>query len=287
VDITFGEYLRAIITADYDLAKEDKLNYRLAFIDAFRRRGIYAAGIKSLSVESLRYTHEPLNKPKENDLFKIIGDFLTEYRNVILYHNKREDIYDISKKFIGGELHHRLSSDFGDSIEFEQMTGICFSKDIFPQLGIKPSAMTREYKGPSFRLQNLRVVSRTGPHDNQINHIVFSLVQRAGVIVENGKVTTYTPNDKREPPKNGFEFWGGCTMIFDLNNLRLRYAITKPLLDLELLRENKRELNIDRILKQNKYQEEDGLLSLSEQSLYFGGGLRSYFNEPFAFLHTH
>src|SRR5690606_25131330 len=31
-DITFGEYLRAIITADYDLVADDDLNYRVAFV---------------------------------------------------------------------------------------------------------------------------------------------------------------------------------------------------------------------------------------------------------------
>lgn len=55
VDITFGDYLRAIITADVDLIKEDNRDYRVAFIDAFRKRGIYPEGIKSLSIESLQY----------------------------------------------------------------------------------------------------------------------------------------------------------------------------------------------------------------------------------------
>ena len=41
VDITFGEYLRALITADTDLVPNDKLGYRIAFIEAFRNRGIY------------------------------------------------------------------------------------------------------------------------------------------------------------------------------------------------------------------------------------------------------
>ena len=36
VDVTFGEYLRALITADFDLVADDRYNYRVAFIDAFR-----------------------------------------------------------------------------------------------------------------------------------------------------------------------------------------------------------------------------------------------------------
>ena len=41
VDLTFGEYLRALITADTDLVPNDKHGYRTAFIEAFRNRGIY------------------------------------------------------------------------------------------------------------------------------------------------------------------------------------------------------------------------------------------------------
>lgn len=53
MDITFGDYLRAIITADYDLYPEDKHRYRVAVIEAFRRWGIYPKGIRALSLESL------------------------------------------------------------------------------------------------------------------------------------------------------------------------------------------------------------------------------------------
>ena len=45
VDITFGEYLRGLITADFDLVRDDHHNYRVAFVEAFRRRGIYPLNI--------------------------------------------------------------------------------------------------------------------------------------------------------------------------------------------------------------------------------------------------
>jgi hypothetical protein len=54
VDITFGEYLRAIFTAGIDLVKDDARSYLLAFIDTFRRRYIYPECIKMLSEESLQ-----------------------------------------------------------------------------------------------------------------------------------------------------------------------------------------------------------------------------------------
>lgn len=53
-DIQFGDFLQALITADYDLVPDDQYGYRSAFIDAFRSRGIrpYAS---SYSEEALRW----------------------------------------------------------------------------------------------------------------------------------------------------------------------------------------------------------------------------------------
>jgi hypothetical protein len=53
VDITFGEYLRALITADFDLVPEDPLGYREALVQAFRRYGIRVDQVLDLSEESL------------------------------------------------------------------------------------------------------------------------------------------------------------------------------------------------------------------------------------------
>jgi hypothetical protein len=53
VDITFGEYLRALITADYDVSPSDPDGYRIALMESFRRYGIYPDKVRSLSEESL------------------------------------------------------------------------------------------------------------------------------------------------------------------------------------------------------------------------------------------
>lgn len=53
VDITFGDFLRAVITADRDMVPDDKHGYRSAIIDAFRSRGIVPGGAASYSEESL------------------------------------------------------------------------------------------------------------------------------------------------------------------------------------------------------------------------------------------
>lgn len=55
IDITFGDFLRALITADYDLVPTDTVGYREALIEAFRLRGICPERVTSYAEESLRW----------------------------------------------------------------------------------------------------------------------------------------------------------------------------------------------------------------------------------------
>lgn len=288
VDITFGDFLRAIITADIDMVADDKKNYRLYFIDAFRKRGIYPKGLINLSIDSLRFQYKPPITNEMQDLFQIIATFLREYLKEIMFEPKRELIYEITKKFMGGNylgLHRRLTEKFNGSIDFEKLTGIMFSHN--PQkLGIRESQAYGD-GAPSFQVQNLRTISRVGPDNKQINHIIFSITQRSGVIVENGNFKGhYQPDKQSSPPSNGFDFRGGCTLIFDLYTLELQYAISKPLLDLNHLSKGIHLIDYKRAENQNRYQNE-AWDNYNEFHEYFGYQLKDSFTEPFAFLHQH
>jgi hypothetical protein len=99
VDITFGDYLRALITADHDLVRDDPLGFRAALIDAFRSRGIRPEGVASYSEESLLWL-PPLGTaprleniaslvPQDGDdpddlarRMKILYDFATRHADV-------------------------------------------------------------------------------------------------------------------------------------------------------------------------------------------------------------
>jgi hypothetical protein len=62
VDIQFGEFLRALITADADLVPSDPWGYRADIIRAFRLRGIRPEGVASYSEEALRWRPPSLHK---------------------------------------------------------------------------------------------------------------------------------------------------------------------------------------------------------------------------------
>jgi hypothetical protein len=59
VDITLGEYLRALITADRDLIPDDSWSYREALVDAFRKRHIFPEGVPALSEDALLWGRPP------------------------------------------------------------------------------------------------------------------------------------------------------------------------------------------------------------------------------------
>ncbi len=290
VDITFGDFLRAVITADTDLVSDDNRDYRIAFIDAFRKRGIYPTGIKNLSVESLSYTTPDTKGMGEQ--INILSNFLRQFRNAITYVKDRESIFNTNRTYIAGDysgktkvfgLHRRLHVKFRNSIEFEKLTGLVFS-DNYHKLGIGTSTAYGSQR-PSFEVHTLHFASRVGPNGNQSNQVIVTLVQNARVDFKKDKKNNVKVFGN--PEKGNFVFSGGCTLIFDLDSLKLKYVISKPLLDTDLLKKAEvHELNTGRAMQLYKEQHRRPG-SMNAYEAYFGLSGQNGVGEPFAFLHTH
>lgn len=63
VDMTFGEFLRAMVTADRDVSEVDELGHRDALIQAFRLRGIRPEGVISYSEDALLWQPPDSQRP--------------------------------------------------------------------------------------------------------------------------------------------------------------------------------------------------------------------------------
>lgn len=77
VDITLGEYLRALITADRDLVPDDPWSYREALVDAFRKRRVFPRKVDALTEDALLWEQpdEPICIPELNfGKLKFSGD---------------------------------------------------------------------------------------------------------------------------------------------------------------------------------------------------------------------
>lgn len=282
VDITFGDYLRAIITADVDMVTEDEKNYRVAFIEAFQKRGIFPSDVKTMSVEALVYDPYPeLNLGDSNS--EIFSKFLRGFKNAIAYESDREELRNITKKFITGSsetkmgLHERINYKFiqgPGGMEFARLSGLMFvgNREKCGKEGFDFSNFSACAK---YRIDNLWLASRITPDDKIVNHVIVTMTQRRGVRCEideanNFKIKGYfSPGGKC--PEDGFVFRGGCTLIFDLDRMELKYAIRKDINDFARM--------------EQQYRYRQGLLE-NENTTYFDETTLAAISGPFAFMHS-
>lgn len=83
VDITFGDFLRALVTADRDVMADDGRGYRASLINAFRMRGIRPEGVISyndaaLSWDAYKGSPSSTVNPDFKRLFKDLNEYEDE-----------------------------------------------------------------------------------------------------------------------------------------------------------------------------------------------------------------
>jgi hypothetical protein len=97
VDITFGDYLRALITADHDLVRDDDLGYRMALIDAFRLRGIRPQGVISYSEEALLW--QPPDSPLVLRGLEQYSPDATELERRRVYEENARKLFNFARRY--------------------------------------------------------------------------------------------------------------------------------------------------------------------------------------------
>jgi hypothetical protein len=195
VDLTFGEYLRALITADIDVVPDDDRNYRLAFVEAFRRRGIYPRDVRSLSVESLRWRQPVEDQCQPSDRLTQMIARIREQAEQQLYARNREDIFK-SERQARGMLHELIEASL---MEDPEKRDAAF-------LGLNA--------GESFEVHAAHFAARIGPDGDLLFQLIMQITQERRVEVGNGQTIRVE---------------GGCTLVADLIGARVAYCIRKPL----------------------------------------------------------
>jgi hypothetical protein len=211
VDLTFGDYLRAIVTADADLVPNDDHCYRVAFIEAFRKRGIYPRGVRTMSEATLRWPRGDHLDEKAKSAVEFIAGELRRLPYKTQFGTSRENVFRIWKRF-QAKVHELIKPKIaalklGD---LERLTGLVISPNTTAE------GVERGKQGiPSFEVHSVRPARQRGPQGEEINYVVLCVAQRRWLTVDGEKL----------------EFPGGCTLILDLDTLSLRYSISKPILD--------------------------------------------------------
>jgi hypothetical protein len=200
VDVTFGEYLRGIITSDFDLVPDDPYGYRVAFVEAFRQRGIYPDDLDTLSVDTLRWQAVDIDAAAKR--FGGILRQLKKFADDCLYIEDRHELFKRSRDE-RARLARRIKDAFGKD------------EGLAKPLGIDPSV--------PFEVHELRRAERTGPNARPRPQIIVALTQQRPISVPGA-----------DQP---FVFHGGCTLVVDLKKPELKYAIRKRIDHLD--RENR------------------------------------------------
>ena len=281
VDLTYGEYLRALITADFDLVKNDDRGYRVSVIDAFRSWGLYPPGVNVLDEAALLWEHPgSLSRDALRSVVKALA-----VSDWTLRADRREVFQQAQKN--GVALRKWLYSNARDKRDGGESLGLMIFGTRFHSIPRNQS------NAPKFEVHSIRPCCRIGPDGQQCVDLVAEIVQRrAGYfdpevqkVVDEGDTSGGTvrpwlfqdgdqdkPNPTRKPkaaPQHpDFWFRGGCTLLINPETGEIRYCVTKSVRD------------DDRLARQRDFEQTGALPSAA--MTYFAGRQRN----PFALVHT-
>ena len=245
VDVRFGEFLRAIITADGDLIPNDTLNYRIAFAEAFRRRGILVDNCQSMSPNNLLWeSPEQLlgtNPLSVANIEEIDLDLVPHYRRDDVIRSSEDNRYKVWEWLIQPDP-YRPAIDRA----WEKALGIYF---VLPKnlnsifLGRKRGPEGR-WSGPAVEVHSVRTTRRSGPDGQDVRQLVIEVTQRRRGYFDPERQKTVDTGKPPAPSVRGdFLFRGGATLIIDLRENRLRYVIRKSITDEKRLNEQREMLS--------------------------------------------
>ncbi|HET6546923.1 MAG TPA: hypothetical protein VFG79_00610, partial [Solirubrobacter sp.] len=190
VDVTFGDYLRALVTADFELDPVDAGHRRVAFAEAFRRYGIVPDDVRTLSVDGLLW--RPTSAAPDEDEDIVVGHVRRWAVDIASWGpaRARADLFALMAKRRAG-LHEYLSRKMQD-----------------PSAVLSGLDVTRPFEVHSIRPGLGR--DRLGrPRFNWIVEVTQQFPDALGADVT--------------PP-----FRTGSTLVIDAATGRVRYSIRKP-----------------------------------------------------------
>jgi hypothetical protein len=249
VDVTYGDYMRALITADFDLVPEDDRNYRVAIIEAFRAWGIYPEDIRTLSVESLRWRVPPPDKAV-HELVKILRpaflfDNLSQLWKEIASGRPNTHHADFTfHKYTRMELARKLSefsAMFHDEVERSAAMLVNSGK---LKLADRPFGLNLGYghqDAYKFEVHQVRPVRRQAPDGRTIQDLLIQITQRRPGYLDEEQQRRENErymvkgNQPRGPKRGDLWYRGGVTLILDLESFEVRYAMYKDVVDTKRL----------------------------------------------------
>jgi hypothetical protein len=208
VDVTFGDVVRAIVTADRRLFPADRYNLRSTLVEALRRHGIHPRGIASLADEALEWTSP------ENSLTLAEGSPHMDLSEIVW-----SATLDLDLSGVPGSVTYYFDQDSKTLKQTAKKSGRKISSRIRKnlrkwarnhsvELGLNPN---NEF---NIHLQGLHVAHRQAADRQPLPEIILQFVQRR--------------EDLEKEHGIGLPLIAGATLVAQVDG-RILYVITKPL----------------------------------------------------------
>jgi hypothetical protein len=284
VDITFGDYLRALVTADLDFGSDESMFCSVALVESFRRRGIYPREVRTLSIDALLW---PV--PDGMEAFDVSRFIQAIYMGRVSDEAHPGDIHAAAainpqrlndefmtwaimsdRKKACARMHadarlvHRWIAENAEDLGYGEVLGLALEENN----GYR-TISNRDGK-PRFEVHKVRPARRQGADGLPVTDLVVQITQkRRGYQDPDVQKRADKGEDMGEPD---FTFRGGCTLVIDLPKAEVRRCIVKDI------------RSDTRLEYQRRYRSD-----ASDQSLwaiYFGDSdTEDGPAEPFAMLH--
>jgi hypothetical protein len=201
VDINFGDYLRALVTADYELQPGDESGLRGAMIEAFRERGIYPEHVASLAEESLIWEEAPGLPPLPQDKINFPNEIYRAAFSLNPVEESQSEIRDVPDwgGFTSDEERNQKKELVNCLQEYALDNAVLLNLDPAPNRPIS--------------IGGFHPVFRVSPYGQLLTELVVQFAQH---------------DDSRVKQMGGIPLRGGTTIVASADG-KIRYMISKPL----------------------------------------------------------
>jgi hypothetical protein len=289
VGITFGDYLRAIVTADADLNPEDPVGYRLAFVESFRQWGIHPGNTRSVSAESLLWpTGEALQEEHKIRLDRQdIKDLLTQAQASVSSTSAKSR--RLSQPHANQFRPWNLESD-----RFETWKGVEANAEVLWSWLVmgkgrgwaKVVGIVLEGEGPpptvfrsrahpdrvAVEVHSVRTAVRRTQRGAPVTDLVVEITQRRRGYFDPQKQKDIDGGQPLQEPD--FVYRAGCTVLINPNTMEIRRVIRTP-----------GTIKDDAQLERMRKYLVDGAGAAATAFYARGHNARAGAAEPFALLH--
>lgn len=245
VGITFGDYLRAIVTADTDFNPDDPFGYRLAFVESFRQWGIHPHGMRSMSVEGLLW---PTGEAAQEEVAVRLDR--EEMRSLFTEAQVPPDPEQLATRRPTRPLHDRLQPWDLESDRYRTWEGVDANAQVLWSWLIKgkgrklaraiglvldednppPTVFRSKSSGlVAVEVHSVRTALRRSLRGAPTTDLVVEITQRRRGYFDPEEQKRMDARGKPEPAKEGdFRYRAGCTLIINSKTMEVRRVIRTP-----------------------------------------------------------